>query len=188
VANLGETFDANEVEPSPFELMPPGPYQAVITDSSMKTTNFGDGSYLQLDVQIVDGAYKGRKLIDRLNLHNPNTQAVDIARQTLSSICRAVGVMRVTDSSQLHGRRMVINVKVEPGKNGYSDSNRIKSYAPLAGGAPPAGPDPAPPQGVKNGQAAAQSRPVSRKPWVAPPMPKDFMEASDSIGDDEIPF
>ena len=39
----------------------------------------GTGSYLNLTFEILDGNYKGRKVWSRLNLDNPNQQAVQIA-------------------------------------------------------------------------------------------------------------
>ena len=70
-------FDATQVEPTTnFEPVPAGKYEAVITESEMKPTKSGSGSYLQLSFQIVDGPFKNRLLWSRLNLSNPNNQAV----------------------------------------------------------------------------------------------------------------
>ena len=89
-------FNANEVEPnSGFTLMPAGKYLAVITEDEMKDTKSGDGRYLSLTFEVLDGKFKGRKLWARLNLENKNAQAVQIARGDLSAICRAVGVMQL---------------------------------------------------------------------------------------------
>ncbi len=50
-------FDANQVEPSSdFEPIPAGKYLAVITETEMKPTKSGAGSYLQLTFQIIEGA------------------------------------------------------------------------------------------------------------------------------------
>ena len=86
MANL-QGFDANEVEPAnDLEPIPVGKYVAVITDSEMKPTKSGAGSYLQLTFQIIEGDHSGRLLWVRLNLDNPNATAVEIARRELSSI------------------------------------------------------------------------------------------------------
>ena len=77
-------FDATQVEPtSDFEPIPAGKYVAVITDSEVKDTKSGRGSYLQLAFQITEGEYKNRFLWARLNLENPNQTAVKIARAEL---------------------------------------------------------------------------------------------------------
>ena len=59
--NLGGEFDANDVDPrQAFELLPVGWYTAMITGSEMKATKAGDGEYLNLTIQIVEGEYEGR--------------------------------------------------------------------------------------------------------------------------------
>ncbi|MCC7407611.1 MAG: DUF669 domain-containing protein, partial [Phycisphaeraceae bacterium] len=102
MANLSG-FNAATVEPSQdFEPIPAGKYLATITESQMKPTKNGAGQYLQLSFQILDGPCKGRFVWARLNLQNPNPTTVQIARQELSAICRAVGVMTPNDSVELH--------------------------------------------------------------------------------------
>jgi hypothetical protein len=74
-------FNAHEVEPTAsFEAIPAGKYLAAITDSEMKPTKNGSGSYLQLTFTILEGEYKGRVVWARLNLVNPNQTAVKIAQ------------------------------------------------------------------------------------------------------------
>lgn len=122
-------FNASDFAPSQsYEPIPEGTYKAVITESEEKPTKAGTGSYMQLTVEIIDGQHSGRKLIDRLNLNNPNKVAVDIAQRTLSSICRATGVMTPTDSQELHDKPMMVKVVIRPAQGEYSASNEIKSY------------------------------------------------------------
>ncbi len=62
MANLNN-FNANQVEPtSNLEAIPAGKYLAVITESELKPTKSGSGSYLQLTFQVLEGEYKGRFL------------------------------------------------------------------------------------------------------------------------------
>ena len=80
MANLNG-FNANNVDPATdFEPIPAGKYVAIITDSGMKPTKSGSGHFLELTFQIIDGPYKSRMLWSRLNLDNPNAQAVQIAQ------------------------------------------------------------------------------------------------------------
>ena len=127
-------FDANQVQPNSFELLPAGKYEAVIVASSMEPTKDGTGKFLKLELQILSGEYQNKKLFDRLNLINPNDQAVQIARGTLSSICRAVGVMTPHDSAELHNRPLSINVGIRKGDGEYGDQNVIKAYKPRHAG------------------------------------------------------
>ena len=74
-------FDAYEVEPSKnLDVITPGKYLAVITESEMKPNRAGTGEYLQLTFQIIEGPFRGRVLWTRLNLRHPNATAVQIAR------------------------------------------------------------------------------------------------------------
>lgn len=129
-------FDANTVEPASFDVIPAGSYEAVITESEMKPTTTG-GEMLVLSLQILNGEHQNRKVWDRLNLKNKNDTAVQIAKGTLSSICRAVGVMTPKDSSELHNKPMLIKLGIQPAKGDYGESNTIKSYKPRAAGAIP---------------------------------------------------
>ena len=102
-------FNANEVEPSTgYDPIPAGKYQAVITESEMKPTRTGNGQYLQLEFEIIEGEYKNRKVWARLNLENANADAVRIARADLSAICRAVNVLQPRDSVELHNLPLTI--------------------------------------------------------------------------------
>ena len=133
-------FNANRVEPATeFEPIPAGKYLAVITASEMKPTKSGNGSYLELTFQVIEGEFKGRLLWARLNLDNPNMLAVKIAQGELSAICRAVGVMEPKDSSELHNLPLVVGVKLKPDAEGEL-RNEVKSYAKreTANGAKPA--------------------------------------------------
>ena len=123
-------FNAENVDPNaPRDPIPAGWYKAVIEATEEKPTKAQTGSYLQLTIQVIEGDHAGRKITDRLNLNNPNATAVEIAQRTLSSICRAVGVMTPRDSSDLMDKPMMVKVKVKPASGDYSASNEIDDYA-----------------------------------------------------------
>jgi len=168
-------FDANNVDPNfSFEHIPAGKYIARITASEMKTTNAGTGQYLQLEFEVIQGDYTGRKVWARLNLINQNQTAVDIAQRELSAICHAIGKLRIMDSQELHDIPMEIDVKVEIDKKGEREpQNAIKSYK--ASGSHQA--SPAPQQQPPAPQQWQQSPPApqqSATPWQqqAPPLPQ----------------
>jgi len=122
-------FDANQVEPNTeFELVPAGKYLAAIVASEMKPTKAGNGSFLELQFQLLEGPYKGRHLWARLNLDNPNPTAVQIARGQLSAICRAVGVLTPQDSQELHNLPLEISVKVKRRDDTGDMTNEIKGF------------------------------------------------------------
>ncbi|MFN4204803.1 MAG: DUF669 domain-containing protein [Agrobacterium albertimagni] len=154
MANLGATFDATGVDPmKPMDVLPPGKYPAQIVASDMRLTKDGMGQYLNLEIDVLDGPYKGRKLFDRLNLVNNNTQTVEMAQRTLSAICHATGRLQVQDSEELHLIPFMAVVQVQPPKNGYGESNKIR-YQPLEAATP-----------------AAQPAPAARPATAAPAMP-----------------
>lgn len=133
-------FNAETVEPSvPFEAIPAGKYIAVINDSDMKDTRSGNGRYLQLEFEIVDGECKGRKVWTRLNLENSNPEAVKYARADLAAICRAVGVLHPADSVELHNLPLQITVKCRRNQDDEM-TNEVKSFAPVPAAAPAATP------------------------------------------------
>jgi hypothetical protein len=135
-------FDANQVEPTAaLDPIPAGKYPAVITESQMKPTKNGAGSYLQLTFQIIEGDYRNRVLWARLNLDNPNGTAMKIAQAELSAVCRAVGVLVPRDSTELHNLPLVIHVRCKKRPDTGELTNEIKGYAkkdspPPAGAAP----------------------------------------------------
>ncbi len=131
MANLGTTFDATGIEPAkPYDVLPPGRYITQIVNSEMRVTKDGMGQYLWLELDVLDGPCRGRKLFDRLNLVNSNPQTVEIAQRTLSAICHATGRMQVQDSEELHLIPLLADVQVQPPKNGYGETNKIR-YLPL---------------------------------------------------------
>jgi hypothetical protein len=151
IAELG--FDARTVEPNEgFDVMPAGEYDAVIVNSEVKPTNAGDGKYLKLELQILNGQFQNRKVWDQLNIWNPNAQAVQIAKGTLSAICRAVNVLTPQDSAELHNKPMRIKLAVKKDAE-YGDKNVVKSYKPRQAG-PVVAPAP-----------VAPAAPAGAQPW-----------------------
>jgi hypothetical protein len=157
--NLSDLDDSLFEDQPSFEPVPQDTYTLMITDSDMVQTKNGNGQMLKLTMQIVDGAHKGRKIWDNLNLINSSTTAVEIAQRNLGSICKAIGVASVTESAVLHNKPFKAFVGIEIGTNGYSDKNRVKKYdhRPLGGGVTPA------PQVQAAPQAAATT---SAAPWA----------------------
>ena len=134
-------FNANDVEPNVgMEAVPAGKYVAVIIESQMKPTKSGNGYFLELTFEIIEGEYKGRKVWARLNLDNPNQDAVKIAKGELSALCRAVNVMQPKDSAELHNLPLEISVKCKKRDDSDDISNEIKGYAPKGSSSNPATP------------------------------------------------
>lgn len=138
-----QPFDAKTVQPrEAFEPLPAGWYNAKIIESEAKPTKDNNGGYLQLTLEILDGEHKGRKVFDRLNLWNQNTQAVEIAHRQLSAYCHATGVFIVQDSNQLHG--IPLKVKLSQRQDpGYDMTNDIKAVKHIQDATPATSAQPA---------------------------------------------
>ena len=110
-------FNADEVEvvDDDFSPLPPGNYPVIVESSEFKETRAGNGKFLLLQLMVIDGKGKNRKLFDRLNLENPNPQAVEIAKKQLASLCRAMGKQKIADSSELHDNPVVARVEIQKG-------------------------------------------------------------------------
>ena len=141
MANLNG-YDANEYEPDDFyknfEPLPVGKYPMAITASEMKPTKSGDGSYLELELTVVDGEFKDRKVWDRLCINHPKEQTQTIARGKLSSICRAVDVMNPGDSVELHNIPLLVKVKQKKREDNGELTNEVSYYSPIEKQAKPA--------------------------------------------------
>lgn len=183
MANL-QGFNAETVEPhDTFDPIPAGEYPCLITQSEMKPTKSGGGAYLELELQVIEGPYAGRKLWDRLNLHNANETTVKIANSTLSSICRAVGVLRPNDSHELHDRPLVCRVRVEKRSDTDDSTNTVRGYKPYQPAvAPPAPRAAATPTPQRSPSVPPWKRPAAPAPVSAPPT------ASQGLRPDEVPF
>lgn len=158
MANLAG-FNADNVEPNtPREAIPAGKYEAVIVDSEMKTTKAGTGQYLEMIFEVISGEYVSRRVYARLNLHNPNQTAVNIAQAELSAICRAVNVRTPSDSSDLHNIPLMITVKCKKRNDSDDMTNEISGYEAKAGSVKAA--VTTPPAGASTGS------PPAKAPWM----------------------
>lgn len=156
-------FKIEEVTAQPekreFEMVAEGRYEAIITDSQVKQTKAGNGSYLELTFDILGPTHVGRKMWSRLNIENQSEQAMKIARRQLSIICRAVGLNseELGDSDELHG--VPLEIVVEHRLNKMSNEKRAEIVGYGAAGDVGAAPEPR----VAAQPAAVASKPVWKK-------------------------
>lgn len=149
-------FDANSYTPVGGAAvtrapLPKGEYPAIIIDTDIKTTKAGDGQYIELAMQVIDGEHSGRRIWDRLNVSNPNKQAEDIAKAALQSLCLALGVSTLTDTGELHDKPFILQLDID---RKDPTRNRVMAYLPpLTAGAA--------------AMAASRQAPAapSKKPW-----------------------
>ena len=158
-------YDATQYDPQDsFEPIPAGWYKVMITASEFKETKRGDGEYLQLRLDIIDGEYENRVLFDRLNLRNHNQSTVDIANRALSAICHAVGVLQPEDSQELHDIPLEAKITIKPARDGFEAANEVRGYRAINNEKPATKPtvNRRPPTGT----SAQTSAPApKKKPW-----------------------
>lgn len=129
-------FNAENIEPNTgFDALPVGRYNLMIQDTDMIETKAGDGHYLKITFKVIDGNYVNRLLWLNLNLDNPSEKAVEIAQRELSGLCRAVGLMQIEDSEELHGMVVSGHVTIQKGTGGYSDTNKVSGFKPVGNSA-----------------------------------------------------
>lgn len=146
--NIAEAGELNDSAP---EILPVGDYTMQITQSDLRDTKAGDGQYIWLELEILGPKYVGRRYWERVNLFNKNETAVRIAKKTLGSICKAVGVAEFQDTEQLHFKPMKVVVKHKENKQGVLETRA--DYYPLnaqlqQAAAPASAPAPAAPAAV----------------------------------------
>lgn len=159
MASLGEGgFDSRNVEPNAgFDVLPAGEYDAVIVASEVKPTSAGTGKFLKLELQILSGQFQNRKVWDQLNIWNPSAEAVQIAKGTLSAICRAVNVLTPQNSEELHNKPLRIKLAIQKSTE-YGDKNVVKSYKPRSAG-------PVVPAATPPAQPAMAGTAPAGQPW-----------------------
>lgn len=130
-------FDVSEYEVSPrmtFDPIPKGDYQAIVTDSQLKTTKAGDGEYIELTMQIVDGEHSGRRHWERLNVVNKNDKTQSIARSHLNQLAQACNVPNMKNTTELHDVPFVLSLDLDRREEGR---NKVMGYSSLKAAAKP---------------------------------------------------
>lgn len=164
MADLGFTVNTEELpDAKDFSPLPAGKYTVVVTNSKLLPTsktkelmgqagyedydafrkvNKTAEGYLVLEMDVQDNGQVGRKLFHNLNLINDSQQAAEIAAGQLKQILEAFGMKTFSGKSEeLHGKRMVVEVKVKEGKPymkngaqvaGQPQNNCVKFSSPSA--------------------------------------------------------
>ncbi len=172
---FGGGFDPNSVEPQKdYEVIPPGKYPVLIEKAEVKPTKSGTGHYIELEMSVLDGPHKSRKLWDRINIQNPSHEAQEIALRQLAALGQALGLSCIRDTAQLLNTACLAHVKVK------NEQNEVRTYSPLtpaaAPGVPqvPATPQYAPPapQYMPPPAAPQYPPPAVAQPQYTPPAPQ----------------
>lgn len=144
MANLGTTFSTDTLpqgDGGNYKALPAGWYTATITESDLKETKAGTGSYIKLRYDITGPTHEGRVVWGNLNIRNANPKAEAIGQQQLGDLMRAIGLASLSDTDQLVGAPVQIKLKVTRDEEyGDEDGNRneIGGWKAVSGSAAPA--------------------------------------------------
>lgn len=166
-------YDPNQHEGgSSFDPVPPGWYTAVITQAEWRENKRSTGGHLWLEFKIDENHHPqqaNRLVWDRLNLDNPNKDAVEIANNALADLCEAIGQDAEFDDPQvlLH-KPLQVKVTVKPETDIYDAGNEIRGYRSVANAT----------SNIKAGKPVVHNPPTLGQ---NPP-------ADDTAADDKVPF
>lgn len=173
-------FDTNTVEKreNSYELLPAGWYTAQVTESAINPLKSGNGQALKLTFDVLSDTGRGRKVWASLNIQHTNPKAETIAQQQLRELCEAVGIVRMTDTVELHNKPLQIRVKIRKSEDPqYEDNNEVSGFkaagqgtgagmSPMPGGTFPTQPRAAGPVTSSAPAAAAPAATGSAPPWA----------------------
>jgi len=152
------SFDTNSVQKreNDYSLLPAGWYTAQVTESEIVALKSGQGQALKLTFEVLSDGYRNRKVWARLNVqHRGSPQAEQIAQQQLRELCDSIGVVRMTDTVELHNKPVQIKVKVRKSDDPqYEDQNEVNGFKPAGAGQPQVG-------GIPQRAAAPANAPVA---------------------------
>lgn len=128
--SFGTTIETAKLpEGQEYSVLPPGMYMAAVVDSERKETKAGDGAYLSLKMQIIDGEHKGRIVFHNLNLWNKNETATQIAYSELRKLGEALNMPTFQDSGEFHDKPMTIKLDVDK-KDPEKPRNKVVGFSP----------------------------------------------------------
>lgn len=122
--------------PTGLEPIKLGWYLCTIVSFELGATKAGDGQVLTMTLQVDESQHPqegGRKLFERMNIHNPSQTAQNIARGTLRKIGECVGVPVVTNTDLLCSQKLLVKVGFQAAKGEYKARNVIDDYKPVGG-------------------------------------------------------
>ena len=119
-------FDAKAIDTTNnFDPIPEGIYRVLVVSAEERPTANGNGQGLNVQYEVVEGQYKGRKLFHWINLRNQSKVAEEIGHKALALLCLATNVPQPRSPAELCGKLIQVVVKVTE-RNGEK-RNEIKA-------------------------------------------------------------
>lgn len=116
-------------------VLPTGYYEGVIVRAELRdnkpTAKDPNGKYVEVEFDIQSPQdFSNRKMWDKFNLINQSETAVRIAKEQFEDLLLALGVKSIGTPEDLLNKFVGFYLEIDPGKNGYSDSNKVAKYLP----------------------------------------------------------
>lgn len=127
MAILNGQFDATQFTPTDRSLIPAGTYKAVIKKTEIRNNSNGTGQHLNLEINLIEGQFKDRKVWENLNCWHESKKTSEIAWATLSSIARAVNVLQFNDTAALHDLPLMVQITQKNGHNSVADFKPVET-------------------------------------------------------------
>lgn len=100
---------------SGFEPLPNGVYRVLVTKSEGRDTAAGNGRFISMAFDVIEGQFKGRKVFNIFNTENPNADAVERGQSDLATLVEALGHPQpVKTEAEFHSlvRDRILRIKV----------------------------------------------------------------------------
>lgn len=123
--------------------LPVGFYEFVVTRNIVKKATMKakdpNGQYIEVEFDVVQPQeHNRRKIWNKFNIINKSQDAVRIGREQLADLLQQIGITNLPAGEldetnpvpDMNGRMVCAYIAIEPGTNGYQDSNKCLKYLP----------------------------------------------------------
>ena len=126
MANFGMDIAAVELaaDDNKFTPVHPGKYYMQIVDSDVQPNSKGTGSWVKFEIDLIE-PNAGRKIWQRINFEHTTPAVQNRGQRELKVIQQIFNLQEFTDSNLVHDKPFYAYVRIEKGKDGYEDSNKI---------------------------------------------------------------
>lgn len=110
-----------------FEAIPAGSYPVVVVAAAVRPTKAQTGQLVEMQLEVVNGGHKGRRLFARFNVRNPNKTAEVIGRSELKQCAEACGFTEVPrDTESFVNKYLAVKVICRDYQG--DTQNEVKSF------------------------------------------------------------
>lgn len=154
MAKLNLDLTANKISsPSLFTTVPEGEYSVVVSHAEVKENKAGNGHYIEVGYEVVEGNLSGALIRDILNISNVNKDSERIGLDRLKTIATYTGAKnpnKIADTADFMNKK-AFRVLVKLEDDGQYKNNRVKAVLPSAE--------------VESEPKEEAKSPVTKKPW-----------------------